>query len=127
MLNQTSRIPGDGEPPVSTPFRRLEALPHGGTKRARRMLTDNTGATPMNCLVCSPQGYDGHPASFPEKLARFWVRYITPPNGRVLDPFCGTATTGVACVREGLNFLGIEASKKYVQQAKNRLRKAATS
>ncbi len=91
------------------------------------MLNGNAGATPMNCLVCAPQGYNGHPASFPEKLAQFWVRYITPSKGHVLDPFCGSGTTGVACLKEGVRFLGIEANKQYVEQARARIRQAATT
>jgi len=103
----------------------LITLPCGSTKRARQMLKDNNGATPMDCLVCTPEGYDQHPACFPVKLAQHWVRYITPHNGRVLDPFCGSGTTGIACLREGVGFLGIENNKQYVEQAEHRLREVA--
>ena len=103
----------------------LETLPHGGTKRARRMLKDNAGATPMNYFVCAPQGYDQHPACFPVKLAQSWIRYMVPPAGRVLDPFCGSATTGVACLAEGRSFMGIEKDSKYVRQARQRMKEAA--
>lgn len=103
----------------------LQTLPHGGTKRARRMMKDNSGATPMNYFVCAPQGYDHHPACFPVKLVQSWVRYMIPPGGRVLDPFCGSATTGVACLEEERIFLGIEKNAKYVRQARQRLKEAA--
>jgi DNA modification methylase len=104
----------------------LIKLPHGGGKRSRRMLEDKGGATPMNCLVCAPQGYEQHPACFPEKLAQFWVRYLTPKNGRVIDPFCGAATTGVACFNEGVSFLGIEKDADYVTRARSRLKETAS-
>ncbi|NCA30905.1 MAG: site-specific DNA-methyltransferase, partial [Chitinophagia bacterium] len=38
-----------------------------------------------------------HPTVKPVKLMQYLVRLITPPNGLVLDPFCGSGTTGIAC------------------------------
>jgi hypothetical protein len=45
------------------------------------------------------------------------------PTGKslVLDPFCGTATTGVAALRVGRSFLGIEPCGKTAQLARRRL------
>ena len=104
----------------------VEYLPHGGSRRNRRMREDTGGATPMNCLVCTPQGYDDHPACFPVKLAQFWVRYVVPEGGTVIDPFCGSGTTGVACITDGRSFVGIEKQTTYVEQARRRLRQAAS-
>jgi len=39
----------------------------------------------------------------------------------VLDPFCGSATTGVACARLGRRFVGIEREMEYLALAVNRL------
>ena len=44
-----------------------------------------------------------------------------PPNGVVLDPFCGSGSTGVACVYEGFRFIGVEAEQEYVQIARARI------
>ena len=44
-----------------------------------------------------------HPTVKPIALMRYLVRMITPPNGIVLDPFCGSGTTGVACKTLGRN------------------------
>jgi len=46
---------------------------------------------------------------------------ICAPGGLVLDPFCGSGTTGVAAVRRGLRFLGIEREASYVAIARDRL------
>jgi site-specific DNA-methyltransferase (adenine-specific) len=46
---------------------------------------------------------------------------ICSPNGLVLDPFCGSGTTGVAAVRRGLRFMGIEREATYVSIARDRL------
>jgi DNA modification methylase len=41
--------------------------------------------------------------------------------GTVLDPFCGSGTTGVVAMREGRNFVGIELSPAYAEMARQRL------
>jgi DNA modification methylase len=52
---------------------------------------------------------------------RWLVRLVTPPGGVVLDPFCGSGTTGAAAVLEGRQFLGIEREPEYVDIACARL------
>jgi site-specific DNA-methyltransferase (adenine-specific) len=44
---------------------------------------------------------------------RWLVRLVTPPDGVALDPFMGSGTTGVACVREDRSFIGIEREPEY--------------
>jgi DNA modification methylase len=61
-----------------------------------------------------------HPTVKPVTLMRYLCRLITPPNGTVLDPFCGSGTTGVAAKAEGFNFIGIEREAEYVEIAKRR-------
>ena len=39
----------------------------------------------------------------------------------VLDPFCGTGTTAIACKRLGVNFIGFDIVKKYVNDAIERV------
>ncbi|WP_050955524.1 DNA-methyltransferase [Helicobacter bizzozeronii] len=49
---------------------------------------------------------------------------IVPKGGIVLDCFAGSGSTGVACAHLGLNFIGVEKSKQYVQIAQENLRRA---
>ena len=49
------------------------------------------------------------------------VALCTAPEALVLDPFCGSGTTGVACVLEGRAFLGIEREEAYVAIARRRI------
>ncbi len=42
-------------------------------------------------------------------------------GGLIIDPFCGSATTGVAAVRQGYRFLGIERELVYAEIARDRL------
>jgi site-specific DNA-methyltransferase (adenine-specific) len=46
---------------------------------------------------------------------------ITPPNGIVLDPFCGSGTTGVACKLDGFQFVGLEQDAEYAKIAEARI------
>jgi DNA modification methylase len=61
-----------------------------------------------------------HPTVKPLKLMTYLIRMVTPPNGIVLDPFCGSGSTGVAAGRDGFKFLGIENDPEYVQIARHR-------
>ena len=47
-----------------------------------------------------------------------------PKGGKILDPFCGSASTGEACMNLGLDFIGVELSEYYVDVARERLRVA---
>ena len=62
-----------------------------------------------------------HPTVKPIKLMQYLVRLVTPPNGVVLDPFCGSGTTGIACKLEGFEFVGIEQDQEYTKIAEARI------
>jgi len=63
-----------------------------------------------------------HPTCKPSELMRYLVRLTaTPFGGVVLDPFCGSGTTGVACMLEGRQFVGIEREAEYVEIARRRI------
>ena len=49
------------------------------------------------------------------------VKKATRDAETVLDPFMGSGTTGVACVRLGRSFIGIELERKYFDIAKQRI------
>lgn len=58
-----------------------------------------------------------HPTVKPVRLMRWLVRLVTPPGGRVLEPFLGSGTTMIACEREGLMCVGIEREPGYADIA----------
>ena len=47
---------------------------------------------------------------------------ICPPGGTVLDAFMGSGSTGVAAVRTGRSFIGMELSDQYFEIASSRIR-----
>ena len=55
------------------------------------------------------------------KLMRHLVKLITPPGGVVLDPFCGSGSTGCAAVLEGFRFIGIDQSPDYCALSRARI------
>jgi site-specific DNA-methyltransferase (adenine-specific) len=62
-----------------------------------------------------------HPTVKPIALMTYLVRLVTPPNGTVLDPFTGSGSTGVACIKEGFDFIGIELTPEYIPIIEARL------
>jgi len=62
-----------------------------------------------------------HPTVKPIALCEWLVRLVCPPGGLVLDPFAGSASVGIACLRSGRRYLGIEKQPEYVEIARRRL------
>jgi DNA modification methylase len=64
---------------------------------------------------------NSHPTVKSIALMRWLVRLITPPGGVVLDPFCGSGTTLLACIEEGVDAIGIEREAEYVEIIRRRV------
>lgn len=62
-----------------------------------------------------------HPTVKPITLMRWLVRLVAPPDAIVLDPFMGSGSTGLACVEEDRNFVGIEREEEYFGIAERRI------
>ena len=100
-------------------------------EKAGPSTVDASRATSASSLT--PSGSDGrcpncgkitrstHPCVKPVSLMRWLVRLVTPPGGTVLDPFAGSFTTGVACIHEGFDFVGIEQDEAYAAIGRARL------
>jgi site-specific DNA-methyltransferase (adenine-specific) len=66
-------------------------------------------------------GLNTHPAPYPVPLAVWCVRLICPYGGTVLDPFCGSGSTGLAALRQGRGFVGVEVVPEYAAMARARI------
>ena len=64
-----------------------------------------------------------HPTQKPLELMRWCLGFLKDAQ-TILDPFMGSGTTGVACVKEGKSFVGIEIDPDYFEIACERVRKA---
>lgn len=67
------------------------------------------------------EGPKYHPTQKPESLMVWCLKWIASKS--VCDPFMGSGTTGVACVRTGRNFIGIEKERKYFDIAVERIKR----
>ncbi|OYV97154.1 MAG: hypothetical protein B7Z68_04055 [Acidobacteria bacterium 21-70-11] len=76
--------------------------------------------------VMTPTGRDGrklHPTQKPVEVMK-WCLSFLPDAETILDPFMGSGTTGVACVKLGRKFIGIEIDEGYFDIACKRIREA---
>ncbi|MFK1397323.1 DNA-methyltransferase [Pseudomonas aeruginosa] len=82
-----------------------------GSQNPGSFQSDGTDKTSQN----------NHPTVKPTDLMAYLVRLVTPPGGKVLDPFTGSGSTGKAAVREGFKFVGIEREPPYLAIAEARI------
>ncbi|MDD2626322.1 MAG: site-specific DNA-methyltransferase [Candidatus Methanomethylophilus sp.] len=68
------------------------------------------------CAKACPKekgSYNNHPTVKPLKLIKYLVRLVTPVNGISLDLFAGSGTHALACIEQGINYIGFEKERKY--------------
>jgi hypothetical protein len=87
-------------------------LAYCSAKRPVRVFTLNRVAIAVDGAV--------HPTQKPIALMR-WCLGFLPNAETILDPFMGSGTTGVACVKEGRKFVGIELDPDYFDIACKRI------
>jgi site-specific DNA-methyltransferase (adenine-specific) len=71
-----------------------------------------------------PKQHLEHPTQKPVALYEYLIKTYTNPGDTVLDFCMGSGTTGVACVKTGRNFIGIEKEAKYFAIAEKRIAEA---
>ena len=82
---------------------------------------NNLGNTPCNKRKLVK---NNHPTVKSTPLMQYLCRLITPPNGLICDPFCGSGSTGKAAMIEGFRFIGIDTEREYCAIAKARIEAA---
>lgn len=96
-------------PPGSNP-RTLKRLDYTETGRNKRSVwTLATQPTP-----------DAHFATYPVELAETCILAGCPAGGTVLDPFAGAGTTGLAALKHGRQFVGLELNPEYIKISRTR-------
>ena len=66
--------------------------------------------------------YNDHPTPKPIALMEYLIKVYCPENQKVLDPFCGSGSTGIAALKINREFLGIDLEKKYVEISERRIK-----
>jgi site-specific DNA-methyltransferase (adenine-specific) len=67
------------------------------------------------------KAFGNHPTQKPLELLKRLIALCTSEGDLVLDPFCGSGTTGVACVLLGRNFIGIDLDQSYLELTAKRI------
>jgi len=120
--------PGRCQP--DCPVALIDTEPRPGRKVSRLFYTPKANrqereagceAFPLREAPIYPRGHGAlrlvrntHPTVKPLELMRWLTRLICPPGGTVLDPFCGSGSTGAAALLEGRHFVGVERDERYV-------------
>lgn len=97
------------------------------SKASRREREEGCESLPAQTLDLFPNAGSGspspnpHPTVKPLGLMRWLVALVCPPGGLVLDPTCGSGTTGCAAAKEGRGFIGIEAEPGFLEVARARI------
>ena len=131
----TGRYPGDGKRSGNHPSgtrpakygshaREVIAGQRYGTGRCGR--AHPNGRNPGDVWSIPTRPYRGpHFAAFPVDIPTRCIKAGCKPGGMVLDPFCGTGTTGLAAIALGRHFTGIELNPAFAALAAERLHNAA--
>ncbi|WP_318491910.1 DNA-methyltransferase [Photobacterium leiognathi] len=79
-------------------------------------------AAPSERHYGMPEGVkNDHPTVKPIALMQWLIKLVTPIGGLTFDPYMGSGTTGLAAIKEGVNFVGIELDNDYFTIAKARI------
>lgn len=75
-------------------------------------------------ISCPQEPYGNHPTPKPVALMQHYIKNSTQVEQTVLDPFMGVGSTGVAALRLGRKFIGIEKDERYYDTACERILKS---
>ena len=97
-------------------------VPNGFDYRMPSSNNANNGESQIGIVEKNANnGSNNHPTVKPIELMKYLIKLITPPDGRVLDPFNGSGSTGCAAVELGHPYIGCELDPKYVEIAEARI------
>ena len=82
----------------------------------------NTRANDVYQAHCRENNIRPHPARMQDRLAEFFIRFLTDENDLVMDPFGGSNTTGAVAERLKRRWLSIEVNKQYATSSEVRVR-----
>ncbi len=66
--------------------------------------------------------YNDHPTPKPISLMSYLIRVYSPEGSKIIDPFCGSGSTGIAALAEGREFIGIDLSEHYCEISERRIK-----
>lgn len=101
---------------------------------------DKGGSIPPNLIECGNnesnsfyikeskrRGHKIHPARFPAALPEFFIRFLTVPGAKVLDPFAGSNTTGFIAENLKRKWIAVENERQYIEDSELRFHESPES
>ena len=65
--------------------------------------------------------YNNHPTPKPISLMEYLIKIYCPEDKIVLDPFCGSGSTGIAALLNNRKFIGIDMEEEYISISEKRI------
>ena len=106
-------------------FRRRHEMVMVSHRTGGKLAWAEDGRAVPNIFEKMPPRDRVHPNEKPEELPALFIELTTQPRDLVLDPFMGSGTTGVAALRAGRRFIGIELDPTHFDTACRRVAAAA--
>ena len=92
----------------------------------RPIVHNYCGYSSVWSISSKPEKENSHVCPFPIEIPERCIEISTHENSIVLDPFMGSGTTGLACLKTHRKFIGIEKDAAYFDLACERIKKAAS-
>ena len=87
-------------------------------KQGRKLISDFR----PDIFVINQSKWNNYSYGMPVRIIELLVNNYTDKNSMVYDPFMGSGTTAVACIRNNRQWIGSEISKEYAKESKNRIK-----
>ena len=84
------------------------------------LVEPNTSSNDLLRRALRKRGLDAHPAMFPKGLPTFFILLTTDETDIIVDPFCGSNTTGYMADTLGRQWLSIDSNSAYLDASRSR-------
>jgi len=106
---------------LNSEYELIIAFDHGDCKGRQFRTANWERGTLSNVIRVGKNRENDHRAAFPLMLPQLLIRNFTNEGETVCDPFMGSATTAIACIKEKRHFIGFELNKEYYDKACKRI------
>lgn len=105
-------------------FRNQHELMIWGRNTGHYLPNDGKLRADVFTFKATPSKNRKHPVQKPVDMLEYLIKGVCPENGIVLDPFMGSGTTGIACIKNNRRFIGVEKDNNYFEIADKLLKEA---
>ena len=102
---------------IREPRKTIGSIRLSADERAEMAQAANTESNGRYQDHCRRHGLPIHLARFPNELPEYFIRLLTNPGDRVLDPFAGSCVTGAAAEQLGRHWICCEQNEDYLKGA----------